>query len=272
MIDVSIILITYRMRDMLRALLHSLEHFTEGFSREIILVDNHSGDGTIDMIRADFPQVRMIANDRNLGVAAARNQGFALAQGRYIVTLDADMVLTENALGVLRDFMDATPDAGLCGCRLTFPGGEVQPSARRFPSLAAFFMRRLSMFSLFRNSATLRRHEMADWDRSDTRPVDYVIGACQFIRREAMERVGFLDDHIFYGPEDLDYCLRMQQHGWRVYFVATTSIVHYEQRITRKKFFSRLTFLHFKGILHLFRKHGWHLRTTIDAPRSSHMR
>jgi GT2 family glycosyltransferase len=259
MTDVSVILITYRMKDMLRALLESIREHTSGISTEIILVDNCSADGTVEMIRADFPGIRLIENDRNRGVAPARNQGLAVACGRYVVTLDADMVLTGNALGAMTAFMDATPDAGLCGCMLTAPDGEVQASARRFPTLAAFLLRRLSFLSFIRSSATLRRHEMAEWDRSDTRPVDYVIGACQFIRREAMEQVGLLDDHIFYGPEDLDYCLRMQQHGWRVYFLATARIIHYEQRITKKKLFSRLTLLHLKGIVYLFRKHGWKL-------------
>jgi GT2 family glycosyltransferase len=100
---------------------------------------------------------------------------------------------------------------------------------------------------------------MTEWDRSDTRQVDYVIGACQFIRREAMEEIGLLDEHIFYGPEDLDYCLRMRKAGWEVWYLADAQIVHYEQRITKKKFLSKLTYLHFKGILYLFRKHGWRL-------------
>ncbi|MEO8168762.1 MAG: glycosyltransferase, partial [bacterium] len=101
-----------------------------------------------------------------------------------------------------------------------------------------------------------------EWDRSDTRQVDYVIGACQLIRREAMDQVGQLDEAIFYGPEDLDYCLRMQRKGWKVYYLATVRIIHFEQRITRKKIFTKMTFLHLKGILYLFWKYRGKLSVT----------
>lgn len=257
--DLSVVIITWRMRDMLHDLLVSLYTLTTGITYEVILVDNNSCDGTVEMIRAEFKDIILIENTENRGVAAARNQCFAVARGRYRVTIDADMVLQENSLGALVAFMDAHPQAGLAGCKLIGIDGEVQPSARRTPTALAFLLRRLNFIAAVRNSRTLRRHEMAEWDRSDSRQVDYVIGACQFIRREAMEQIGLLDEHIFYGPEDLDYCLRMRRAGWEVWYLADAHIVHYEQRITKKKFFSRLTWLHFKGILYLFRKHGWRL-------------
>ncbi len=256
----SIVIITWNMRRMLEDLLASILRYTEGITYELIVVDNNSGDGTAAMVRARFPEARLIENDRNRGVAAARNQAFRIAQGRYVVTLDADMVLRENSLQKLVEFMVRTPDAGIVGCKLIFPDGTVQPSARKFPTPSAFLFRRLQFLHFIRNSRTLRNHEMADWDRSDTRPVDYVIGACQLIRREAMDRVGLLDEAIFYGPEDIDYCLRMYQHGWKVYYFPHTSIVHFEQRITKKKLLSKLSWLHLKGVLYLFRKHDWKLQ------------
>jgi glycosyltransferase involved in cell wall biosynthesis len=113
--DLSIVIITWRMRGMLRDLLVSLYEHTTGIAFEVILADNDSRDGTVEMLRAEFPAVRLIENDRNRGVAAARNQCFALARGRYRVTIDADMVLQENALGRLVAFMDDHPAAGLAG-------------------------------------------------------------------------------------------------------------------------------------------------------------
>ncbi len=265
--DLSVVIITWRMREMLRDLLASLYAHTKGISFEVILADNNSRDGTLEMLRAEYPEVRIIENDRNRGVAAARNQCFVLARGRYRVTIDADMVLLENALGRLVAFMDARPEAGLAGCKLVSVDGEVQRSARRTPTAVSFLLRRLSFMEAVRRSRALQYHEMAEWDRGDTRTVDYVIGACQCIRREAMEQVGLLDERIFYGPEDLDYCLRMRRAGWEVWYVADTRIVHYEQRITRKKLFSKLTYLHFKGIFYLFRKYRWKLAPE-NAPAS----
>jgi hypothetical protein len=156
--------------------------------------------------------------------------------------------------------MDKTPEAGVCGGRLVFPNGTLQPSARRFPTPMAFMMRRLDFLTSVKNSRVLRHHEMADWDRKDTRSVDYIIGACQMIRRSAMTEVGLLDEHIFYGPEDVDYCLRMQRKGWKVYFCSDATLIHYEQRATRKQLLSSLSFRHLQGVMYLFWKYKGRLR------------
>ncbi len=254
-IDVSVVIISWRMRDLLRELLTSVKRLTDGIRYEIIVVDNDSRDGTAEMISGEFRDCVLIRNAENRGVAPARNQGFQVSRGKYVVTLDADMVLTENSLQRLMAFMECNPTVGLAGCKLISPNGKVQPSARRYPTPGVLLLRRLTGLRQVRNSNALRRHEMSEWDRKDTREVDYVIGACQFIRKASMEQVGLLDEKIFYGPEDIDYCLRMYAAGWKVFFVADTSIVHYEQRVTKKNVLSQLSFRHLLGILHLFRKY-----------------
>lgn len=255
MLDLSIIIISWKMKDMLKKLLLSIEQYTTDIIYEIIVIDNNSQDGTSEMIKGEFSKVHLITNTSNLGVARARNQGLKIASGRYLLILDADMVLKENSFMHLMRFMDQKQDAGLTGCKLVFPDNTIQPSSRRFPTLLAFLFRRLEFIPWIRNSRTLRWHEMADWDRSDIRSIDYVIGACQMIRREAFQDVGFLDENIFYGPEDIDFCSRMHKQGWKIYYYPFTSIVHYEQRVTKKKLFSKLTWLHFRGIVYLFIKH-----------------
>lgn len=255
MLDISIVVISWNMRAMLADLLGSIVRHTKGVTYEVIVVDNCSADGTAEMVQTSFPEIRLIRNPVNRGVSAARNQGFRVATGRYVLTLDADMILTENSVEKLVRFMDRTPDAGISGCRLVFPDGTLQPSARRFPTPLSFVMRRLDFLKHVRNGRVLRNHEMAEWDRSDTRSVDYVIGACQMIRRTAMKAVGELDEHIFYGPEDVDYCLRMAGKGWKVYYCTDATIVHYEQRATRKQLFSSLSFRHLQGVVYLFWKY-----------------
>jgi GT2 family glycosyltransferase len=243
------------MKSMLEEMMASITKHTSGINYELIVVDNNSQDGTSEMVRQKFPEAMLIINSNNRGVAPARNQAFLRAKGRYVVTLDADMLLIENSLKKMIDFMDSNQSVGLSGAKLIFPDGKIQPSGRRFPGLLAFILRRLDFIPFAQNSKILLWHEMAEWDRSDIRQVDYVIGACQCIRREAMEKVGLLDENIFYGPEDIDYCLRMYQNGWKVYYYPFTSIIHYEQRITKKKIFSKLTFLHFKAVLYFFWKY-----------------
>ena len=257
MIDLSIIIISWKMKDMLRELLQSITRHTEGITYEIIIVDNHSEDGTSEMARTEFPEALLIENPVNRGVAPSRNQALPLAKGRYVLILDADMLLIENSFKPMIEFLDTTADAGICGCKLTFADGAVQRNARRYPSPLAFILRRLTFLDCVKNSSILKYHEMSEWERNDVRDVDYVIGACQMIRREALQQVGLLDEKIFYGPEDIDYCLRMYRYNWKVYYYPHTRIIHYEQRITKKKLFSKISLLHLRGIIYIFFKyHG----------------
>jgi len=168
--------------------------------------------------------------------------------------------LIENSLEYMVKFMEEKKDAGLCGCMLISKKQIIQPNARRYPTPLSLLLRRFAFLNFVRNSKILQYHEMAEWDRKDIREVDYVIGACQMIRREALEMVGYLDEKIFYGPEDIDYCLRMYRHGWKVYFYPHTRIIHYEQRITKRKLFSKITLLHLLGIIYLFAKYKGALR------------
>jgi len=243
------------MKSMLSELLYSIARYTEGVTYELIIVDNNSKDGTQEMIRSDFPDANLILNSKNCGVAPARNQALALVNGRYILILDADMLLIENSFKKMIEFMDSTQNAGICGSKLIFPDGTVQHNARRYPSPLAFILRRLSFLRVVQKSEVLKKHEMTEWDRNDIRDVDYVIGACQLIRRDALNSVGLLDEKIFYGPEDVDFCLRMYQNGWKVYYYPFTSIIHYEQRITKKKYLSILSLRHLCGIIYLFLKY-----------------
>jgi N-acetylglucosaminyl-diphospho-decaprenol L-rhamnosyltransferase len=255
MVDLSIVIISWKMKSMLEAMLDSIKKHTLDISYELIVIDNNSQDGTAEMVRSTYPEAALIINSKNRGIARARNQGFRIAKGRYVITLDADMLLKENSLKKLIDFMDATPATGLCTAKLTFLDGTVQCNARRFPTLLAFIFRRLEFLSSVRNSRLLRNHEMAEWDRSDIREIDYCIGACQCIRHTAMDHIGLLDEVFFYGPDDIDYCIRMHQNGWKVYYYPFTSIIHYEQRVTKRKLFTRVTFLHFVSIVKFFWKY-----------------
>jgi len=139
---------------MLSELLKSIKANTNGISYELIIVDNNSQDGTSEMIEAEYQDAILIKNSENLGVAPARNQAFKIAKGRYIITLDADMLFIDNSLMKLVEFMDKTPEAGLCGAKLIFPDGRVQPSGRRFPTVLSFILRRLDFIAFVRYSKT----------------------------------------------------------------------------------------------------------------------
>lgn len=259
-VNVSIVIITWQMKDLLQKCLETIYKFTEDISFEVIVIDNNSTDGTSKMIEDEFNQVKLIKNSENRGVAPARNQGIKETKGDYILILDADMELVENSIFKLYKFMEGNPSCGLVGSKLVDQNFQLQTSCKRFPTLLAFVFRRLEWNEKIRNSKTLRLHTYQDWDHKETKEVDYLIGACQFSRRAVIEKIGMYDDKIFYGPEDIDFCLRTWKAGWKVLYYPHTQIIHHEQRITKKNLFSKISLKHFVGIFYLYRKYNFKIK------------
>lgn len=259
-VEVSIVIISWKMRDLLERCLNTIFEFTKDLTFEVIVIDNNSQDGTSEMIQKNFPQVKLIKNSENRGVAPARNQGIKETIGRYILILDADMELVENSIKQLYDFLETNPEAGIVGCKLVDKDLNLQFSCKRFPTILAFLFRRLEWIDTIKNSKTLKYHTMQDWDHSQISEVDYLIGACQFFRREVVDKIGMYDDKIFYGPEDIDFCLRIWKAGWKVYYYPFTQIIHHEQRITKKNLFSKISLKHFAGIFYLYRKYNFRIK------------
>ena len=263
-IDLSIVIITWKMKNLLKVCVDSIYRCTKGLTFELIIIDNYSNDGTIELIENKFPNAFLIKNDENKGVAPARNQGIQIAKGKYVLILDADMELTEDSISQMFNFMESKESCGVVGCKLIDSAGNLQYSCKKFPTFKALLYRRLEKFSFIKNSKVLRDHTMAEWAHDKAQKVDYLIGACQFIRRDLMDQIGFYDDKIFYGPEDIDYCLRAWHAGWEVWYYPFTKIFHHEQRITKQKFFSKISVKHFIGISYLFKKYSWKLSRSND--------
>ena len=257
--NVSIVLITWNMGAMLEALLESIIKFTIAVTYEIIVIDNGSADNTITIIESKFPQIKLIKNAVNKGVAPARNQGLKIAQGKYIAILDADMLIEEDVLSTLFNYMEINPSVGLTGAKLIGDDRQLQFTCKRYPTPLALFARRLESIEWVKNSHVLQNHIMKEWDHSTVAEVDYVIGACQFFRRDLIDLIGYYDEEIFYGPEDLDYCIRVWRAGYKVTYNPNTFIIHLEQRITKKNIFSLISMKHILGIFYIFRKYNGRL-------------
>ena len=262
MVKVSVVILTWNSQEVIDACLASLAQGLTLFSFETIVVDNGSQDRTLAIVQDCYPWVQVVKNTINRGVASARNQGLRAACGEYLIFLDDDTVVHPEALDRLITYMGLHGEVGLCGPKLLDCVGKHHLSCRLFPTVSDKFARRLP-FAFARRMR--QAAEMADWDHATTRDVDYMIGACQVIRRAALIDVGFLDEHIFYGPEDVDFCLRLQQAGWRVVYHPEAVVSHIERRITRA-FFSRLSYQHMRGLLYYFWKHGyWWSRRRLYA-------
>ena len=230
MVDLSIVIVSWNVRDLLRRCLYSIPD--TGYSVlgtgcvEVIVVDNASTDGSVEMVQAKFPGVRLIANADNRGFPAANNQGIAIAQGRHVFLLNPDTEVVDDALAAMVSFADAHPDVGVVGPQLLNPDGSVQSSRRRFPTLltALFESTWLAPHAPRR---LLARYRVLDRPDEATQDVDWVDGAALMARREAIQQVGPLDEGFFMYSEELDWCRRFREAGWRVVYLPEARIVHH---------------------------------------------
>ena len=253
--EVSIVIITYNCWHHLERCLDSVYTRVPGLDFEVVVVDNNSVDGTLEGIRSRFPQVTLMENSRNMGVARARNQGIRITEGRYVLILDADVEIVSEDFASLVSYMDAHPKVGIMGCTLMSQDGDVHPSARTFPRPVHVFLRRLSYIGLVKNSRILKQHHLADWDRKEPKNVDMVEGAFQLIRRSVIDEIGPLDERMFYGFEDSDYCARAIKAGYNVICYPAFVGIHFLQGITRGNPFNRMAFEHFRSYVRFYRKH-----------------
>lgn len=229
MLDLSIIIVNINNRKLLKECLASIYRHTHKISFEIIVSDNASTDGSQLMVKKDFPKVFLIENQENLGFIKASNQGLKKFQARYAMLLNDDTVIKEGALDKMVEFMEQNKSAGACGAKLLNVDGTTQ---RQGGILGKKF-----------------------WLSSQPIPVDFVIGAALLVRREVIDKIGRLDENLFFYNDDLDWCLRVRKAGWKVYYVPQAEIIHYGGYSSRRTFNPRLFVEGFRGGLYYCRKH-----------------
>ncbi len=228
--ELSIIILNYKTRGLTKQCIKNIQENTVGLSYEIIVVDNGSNDGCEQMLKENFTDIKFIQTGKNLGFAAGNNYGIKAAQGEYLMIVNPDIVILDNAVEKLLDFMKKNPEVGLAGPRLNNPDGTYQISCRTFQNIKSILYRRtpLGRMKLFKDE--LARHLMLDFDHAASRPVDWVMGACMIIRRSAVDKVGSLDERFFFYVEDMDWCRRFWANGFKVYYVADAGMIHLYER------------------------------------------
>ncbi len=229
----SIIIVNYNVRQLLKGCLQSLEDTFPQENVEIIVVDNHSTDKSAAMLRKEFPQVKVIENETNRGFAAANNQGLRQSQGEYILLLNPDTVVLPNALREMVNFIEIHSDAGALGCKILNADGTLQSSCRNFPSLTTIFLENTGLYRLLSVSKRLRNRYLILWDHDQIRAVDSVKGACLMVRKDVIDQIGFLDEAFFLYGEEVDLCKRISDAGWNIYFTPDAQIVHYDKQSSR---------------------------------------
>ena len=233
--EVSVIIVNWNTKDILRDCLKSVYGQTRNINFEVIVVDNDSTDGSVEMVKTKFPQVKLIENPVNRGFAAANNQGMAIAKGRYMLLLNSDTVVLDNAIARTVSFADDNPKAAVVGCRVLNPDKTLQSTCFMFPSIINMFLSSSYLYKLFPRSYIFGRERMTWWDRSDVREVNVVTGCFMLVRRKAIEQVGLMDEHFFMYGEETDWCYRFRKTGWKILFTPDAEIIHFGGASTRQR-------------------------------------
>jgi len=252
--DVSIVIVNWNTCDILRDCLVSIYKETKDIEFEVIVVDNASNDGSPQMVKSEFPQVCLIVNEQNLGFAAANNRGIEIASGRYVLLLNSDTVILDNAITKTLYFADENHQAGIVSCRVCNPDMTTQDTCFMFPSLLNMVLSDTYLSRLFPKSTFFGRERMAwfVWDKAFE--LDVIAGCFMLVRASVFEQVGVMDDSFFMYGEETDWCYRINQAGWKVMYTPHTFIIHLGgQSSSQVK--SRMVLQLKGGILQFMQKH-----------------
>ncbi|MGE5596212.1 MAG: glycosyltransferase family 2 protein [Hyphomicrobiales bacterium] len=256
MITPGIVIVSYRCRDDTLRCLASIERYLPHVLPETVVVDNASGDGTLEAVAERWPQVRRLAKARNVGFAAGANAGMReLARCDVVALLNPDAELLDGNFERAACYLDEHPDVGVLGAAIENPDGSLQLSCRAFPShLNALFNRHSLTTRFLPGNRWSREYLMTNWDHSALRDVDWVSGACMLIHRRTWERIGLLDAEYFFSIEDVDYCRRAHDAGLAVQYFPMTRVRHRIGGSSRSAAY-RAMFEHHRGMWRYYRKH-----------------
>jgi GT2 family glycosyltransferase len=269
-LDLSIIIVNYNVKEFLQNLIHSIEKASLNLTKEIIIVDNASDDGSVEFIGEKFPQIKLLANKKNLGFGKANNIGLGQAVGKYILLVNPDTLVAEDTFEKMIEFFESNSEVGLAGCKILNPDGTLQLACRRsFPGPWTSFTKVTGLSSLFPNSKIFARYNLTYLDENKTYEVDAISGSFMMMRKEVYEKVGGFDEQFFMYGEDLDLCYRIQKSGFKIYYVHSAQIIHYKGESTKRSSLDETKV--FYNAMHLFvKKHlstsfliGFILRTAI---------
>ncbi|MEL6584348.1 MAG: glycosyltransferase family 2 protein [Pseudomonadota bacterium] len=253
--DLSIVIVNWNTREMTRECLSSVCAGLGALRAEIWLVDNASEDGSAEMVRESFPDVRLIENTENRGFAAANNQALEQCSGRHVLLLNSDTLVHGDVLTASVSYLDRHPHVGVMGCRVLNADGSLQITGSRFPSLLNLALQASGATRL--PGAFFDRYQMTRWDRKTERALDVISGCFMMVRGTAMREVGLLDEAFFFYGEETDWCRRFAKAGWTLMLAPVGEITHFGGGSVKKLNHKRDVMLS-EGTVRLHRKHfGW---------------
>lgn len=232
--DLAIVIVSYNTGERLRRCLQSIFASQTKYQYEVWVVDNASTDGSAGLVKKEFPQVHLIENEGNLGFAKANNQAILQSNGRYVLLLNSDVEVESDTFDNMISFMDNNATVGICGCKVLKDDGTLDLACRRsFPDLGSALFRLTGLSFLFPKSKW-SSYNLTYLPEDEICEVDSVMGAFLLIRRSLIEKIGLLDENFFMYGEDLDWCYRAKESGFKVMYVPITSVIHHKGSSSRK--------------------------------------
>lgn len=251
----SVVIVNYNVKYFLEQCLHSVEAAIKGIDAEVFVVDNNSVDGSVEMVREKFPDVKLIANTVNTGFSVANNQAIKVASGEYILLLNPDTVVELDTFSKSVEFMDAHPDAGGLGIKMVDGSGRFLPESKRgLPTPAVAFYKIFGLSALFPKSRIFGQYHLGYLDNEKTHVVDVLAGAYMMLRRETLEKTGLLDETFFMYGEDIDLSYRITKSGYKNYYFPGARIIHYKGESTKKSSINYV-FVFYNAMVIFARKH-----------------
>ena len=262
----SVVIVNYNVKHFLEQCLCSVCKAVKNVqSAEVIVVDNASSDGSVEYLTERFPDVKFIASDKNQGFARANNIAIRQSKGEYVLLLNPDTIVAENTFAHFVDFMDKHPEAGACGAYMLHTDGTFARESRRgLPTPFVAFCKMSGLTSLFPKSRLFGRYYMCYLNEFEVDPIEIVSGAYMFLRREALDKSGLLDEDFFMYGEDIDLSYRILKSGYQNYFLPTP-ILHYKGESTKKSSY-RYTHTFYQAMQLFFRKHYSHYSVLVSLP------
>ena len=250
--DLSVVIVNYQTFELTKNTINSIFEYSYPFSLEVIVVDNASGDDSLSRLKDYFNEnVTFIASKENNGFAAGNNQALKIARGKYVLLLNSDTVVWENTLEDIYNYMERHKDVGAAGCRVVLENGELDKACKRsFPNVKNSFFR---LFHIPTNSKD-DNYNLDDLPDDEVYEIDCLTGAFMFIRKEALDEVGFLDETFFMYGEDIDLCFRIKGAGWKIIYYGKSRITHLKGASSKKQK-SKLIYEFYRAMYIYYKKH-----------------
>jgi len=257
--DLSIIIVNWNVRDLLYRCIKSIFLFSENLNFEVIVVDNGSFDGSVQMLNAfsfDHDNLQVIFNQDNAGFAKANNQGLAMVQGKYVLFMNPDMELVENTGKILFNYMEANREISACTCQLQYPDGSRQPNIKHDPTFWSQIWILYKLHHLIK-PRFLKKYLAKNFDYSREQDVEQIMGAFVFVRRDIIKKIGGWSEDYFIWWEDLDLCQRLRRIGEKIMYAPISRVIHHEGKSFAKQLSLAKQRRFVKGMLIYFKKyHG----------------